>query len=62
MPCAWHRVVAPQHKKTDLRVRIEVWLKHDDPDVIRRIETHVREEVPSWRHSFKKKTEESRRK
>ena len=39
-------------------MRIEVWLRVDDSSVVDAIAAAVRKEVPSWRGSFKRKSDE----
>ena len=48
---------AGQSKLSDLRIRIEIWLKEDDSSVVDSIATALRKEVPTWRGSFKRKSD-----
>ncbi len=49
-----------QFKKGDLRIRLEIWLKEDDPEAVDKVVENITKTVPAFRVTFKRKKEDRR--
>jgi hypothetical protein len=47
-----------QSKRSDLRLRLELWMREDDLSVVEALTAAIKREVPAFRHGFRRKTED----